>query len=132
MHDTVNLFREQTRMMFRPIDGLTYDEVESIVRSYVISVITDSELPVTVTDVILSGSRCRGLEREDSDLDAVVEYDGSIHEDSLFNILNADGFTLGGIRLDINPICPDQTGTLLTYLPRASHYLSENKEDLLR
>lgn len=130
MPDTVSLFREQTRMMFRPIDGLTYDEVESIVRNYVLSVVNDNEIPVEITDVIISGSRCRGLEHRDSDLDAVVEYDGSIHEDSLFNILNADGFTLCGIKLDINPICPSQTGTLSSYLPGVIRYLSEYKEDL--
>lgn len=130
MPDTVSLFREQTRMMFHPIDGLTYDEVESIVRSYVLSVVTDNEIPVRITDVIISGSRCRGLEHRDSDLDAVVEYDGNIHEDSLFNILNADGFTLCGIKLDINPICQSQTGTLSSYLPGVNRYLSEYKEDL--
>ncbi len=55
-------------------------------------------------NVIISGSRCRGLESKNSDIDIVVEYKGSEHEDTLFNAFNEDGLTVGGVKVDINPI----------------------------
>lgn len=42
-------------------------------------------------NVIISGSRCRGLESKNSDIDIVVEYKGSEHEDTPFNAFNEDG-----------------------------------------
>ena len=42
-------------------------------------------------NVIISGSRCRGLESINSDIDIVVEYIGSEHEDTPFNAFNEDG-----------------------------------------
>ena len=44
--------------------------------------------------MILSGSRCRGIEKTGSDLDVVVDYKGTIREDDFFNILHEDGFRL--------------------------------------
>ena len=55
-------------------------------------------------NVIISGSRCRGLESKNSDIDIVVEYKGSEHEDTPFNAFNEDGLTIGGVKVDINPI----------------------------
>ena len=54
--------------------------------------------------MVVSGSRCRGLEKAGSDLDVVVEYKGREHEDDLFNAFNEDGLMIGGIKVDINPI----------------------------
>ena len=36
-----------------------------------------------IVDVVVAGSRCRGMEQENSDLDVVVEYTGSTREDDL-------------------------------------------------
>ena len=54
--------------------------------------------------MIISGSRCRDLESKNSDIDIVVEYKGSEHEDTLFNAFNEDGLTVGDVKVDINPI----------------------------
>ena len=81
-----------------------------------------------IVDVILSGSRCRGLEGETSDLDIVVEYKGREHEDDLFNAFNEDGLMIGGVKVDINPITEGKTGTLETYLPGVESYLTEKQK----
>ena len=72
------------------------------------------------------GSRCRGIENADSDIDVVVEIHGEKeHEDSLFNLLNEEKLCIGGVEVDINPILPQESGTLAEYLPRAEEYLEE-------
>ena len=43
----------------------------------------------------------------------------------MFNAFNEDGLTIGGIRVDINPIIKGKTGTLATYLPGVENYLAE-------
>ena len=53
----------------------------------------------------MSGSRCRGLENDNSDIDVVVEIKGSdLKEDALFNIFHEEGMKIDGITVDINPV----------------------------
>ena len=123
----VSDFREKTKEMFHEINGQTPEDVEQTALAYIQSKIDEQELDAEVVDVILSGSRCRGLESDNSDIDIVVEYKGSEHEDTLFNALNEDGFMIGGMKVDINPITEDKTGTIATYLPGVENYLAEKK-----
>ena len=74
-------------------------------------------------NVILSGSKCRGIEKISSDLDVVVDYKGKIREDDFFNILHEEGFAIAGIAVDINPITEEKTGPLAEYLESAEQYL---------
>jgi predicted nucleotidyltransferase len=82
-----------------------------------------------VENVIISGSRCRGIEKNGSDLDVVVDYKGTIREDDFFNILHEDGFTIAGIAIDINPITEDKTGLLAEYLESVEQYLKEKAQE---
>ena len=123
----VSNFREKTKEMFHDINGQTPEDVEQTAYAYIKSKIDECEVDAEIVDVIISGSRCRGLESENSDIDIVVEYKGSEHEDTLFNIFNEDGLTIGGVKVDINPITEGKTGTLATYLPGVESYLAEKK-----
>lgn len=80
-------------------------------------------LHAQIVDAAVVGSRCRGLEREGSDLDVVVELSTNEREDDLFNTFNEDGLHIGGIKVDINPITEQRTGSLETYLPQVEEYL---------
>ena len=73
----------------------------------------------------MRGSRCRGLEGKNSDLDVVVQLSGNEREDDLFNLLHEDKFRIGGVLVDINPITEYKTGTLEEYLPGVEKYLEE-------
>lgn len=118
-------FKEKTKELFHNIKGQTPDDIESTVFAHVMAVLDEYEADAQIVDIAVYGSRCRGLEREDSDLDVVVEYKGSEKEDHMFNILNEDGLRIGGVRVDINPITEHSSGTMSTYLFSAEKYLTE-------
>ena len=123
--NVVEQFRQKTLECFQPKGDITVADIEATAYAYVQSVLDDMELGAKVVDVAVSGSRCRGIEEEKSDIDIVVEYAGNIKEDVLFNALHEDGLKLGGIDVDINPITESQTGTMKTYLPQVEQYFIE-------
>ena len=126
--DVVADFRAKTEEMFHALDGQNADDIEKTVYAYVQSQIDEYGLDAQIVDVVVSGSRCRGLEQENSDLDVVVEYTGSTREDDLFNMLHEDSIYIAGIQVDINPITEGRTGTLETYLPEVETYLQEKAQ----
>ena len=105
-------------------------EIEEMVSYYVQAKIIENDLDAQVENVILSGSRCRGIEKAGSDLDVVVDYKGTIREDDFFNILHEDGFTVAGIAVDINPITEDKTGLLAEYLESAEQFLKDKAQEI--
>ena len=121
-------FRAKTEELFHSLDGQSADDIEKTVYAYVQSQIDEYGLDAQIVDVVVSGSRCRGIEQENSDLDVVVEYTGSTREDDLFNMLHEDSIYIAGIQVDINPITESRTGTLETYLPEVETYLQDKAQ----
>ncbi len=126
----VEEFRAETEKHFNDINGYTPQDIENSVRNFVFSSLYDNGVSGEIGEVIVSGSRCRGLENADSDIDVVVEIKCSdLKEDALFNILHEEGMDIDGITIDINPIRPEETGTLETYLPTVESYLAEKANE---
>ena len=122
-------FRDKAVEHFHPVDGMNAGEIEEMVLYYVQAKIIENNLDAQVENVILSGSRCRGIEKNGSDLDVVVDYKGTVREDDFFNILHEDGFEIAGIVVDINPITEDKTGPLAEYLESAEQFLQEKMQE---
>lgn len=120
-------FREKTDEKFHQIDGMSAGDIEGMVSDYVQSKIDENNLEAEIVGVVVSGSRCRGIEKVGSDLDVVLEYKGSIREDTFFDILHEDEMEIGGVKVDINPITEGKTGTLESYLPEVEEYLSQKQ-----
>ncbi len=120
-------FKAKTEELFNGINGQTQEEIELNVYAYLQSKIDEYGMDIELVDMAVSGSRCRGLEGAGSDLDVVVEYRGGENEDALFNAFNEDGFKIGGVKVDINPITEGKTGTLGEYLPGVEAYLEEKR-----
>lgn len=81
----------------------------------------------------LCGSRSRGLEQKGSDIDIVFEYEGSMREDDVFNILHSSDYQIcygQGIKVDINPLNAMQSGTIQDYLIKADRYLEQKAVDI--
>ena len=108
---------------FKPI------EIENMVKDFVQKIFEENGINADIHGAAVTGSRSRGLENADSDIDVVIEVDSDLKEDVLFNIIHDEEFTLSGYTIDINPIKADETGTLETYLPRAEAYLTEKAQN---
>lgn len=121
-------FKAKTEECFRPINGLSATEIEELVEEYVNAKLNENDFVASLRDLVLTGSRCRGLEGKHSDLDVVVEYVGDEREDDMFNLLHEDKFTIGGVKIDINLITANETGTLEEYLPGVEEYLEEKRQ----
>ena len=119
----IKKFRKKTARRFHKIDGASAEVIELFVRDTAMDIIRDCELDVTIKNVILTGSRCRGKEHPGSDIDVLVEYEGDMKEYVLFNILNGDKVLFDGITVDINPIREEETGPLEKYLKQVERYL---------
>ena len=120
-------FKARTEELFNGINGQTQGDIELTVYAYLQSKIDEYGMDIELVDMAVSGSRCRGLEQENSDLDVAVEYRGGETEDFLFNTFNEDGLRIGGVKVDINPITEGKTGTLGQYLPGVEAYLEEKR-----
>ena len=116
-------FRAKTGELFHDISEMNPDEIEETVKCHVQAKIDEYNIDATIVDVAVTGSRCRGLEHESSDLDVVVELSTAEREDDLFNAFNEGGLHIGEVKVDINPITAQRTGTLETYLPQVEEYL---------
>ena len=121
-------FKAKTNELFHEISEMNPAEIEETIKCHVQAKIDEYDIDAIIVDVAVSGSRCRGLEREESDLDMVVELSTSEREDDLFRIFNEDGLHIGSVKVDINPITSQRTGTLETYLPQVEDYLVGVKE----
>lgn len=85
---------------------------------------------ITLLAARVYGSRTREtLYREDSDLDVALSYTGDIREDAFFNLLQENGMRIAGLKIDINPISLEKTGTLQEYIKRAEQYLDEREAE---
>lgn len=116
-------FRAKTGELFHDISEMNPEEIEETVKCHVQAKIEEYDIDATIVDVAVTGSRCRGLEHESSDLDVVVELSTAEREDDLFNAFNEGGLHIGEVKVDINPITAQRTGTLETYLPQVEEYL---------
>ena len=121
-------FRAKTNELFHDISEMNTAEIEETIKCHVQAKIDEYDMDATIIDAVVVGSRCRGLEKESSDLD-VVELSTKEREDDLFNAFNEDGLHIGEVKVDINPITAQRTGTLETYLPQAEEYLESIRQE---
>ena len=127
--NVVENFKAKTNELFHEISEMNPAEIEETVKRHVQAKIDEYVIQAEILGVAVVGSRSRGLELEGSDLDVAVELSTNEREDDLFNAFNNDdGIYIGGIKVDINPITAQRTGTLENYLPQVEDYLEGVRE----
>ena len=117
-------FKEETKMHLKNADKLEQLYLEDI-KQYIL----ENDIPVKIIDGAIYGSRSRGTEKENSDLDPVVEYAGNVKEYALFNILHDLHLSYEGHEVDINPIRKEESGSLAAYLSNAEAYMKGKTKD---
>ena len=130
-----NILKDSNKSSFsmQKIQGLenyNIQELKSSFKSDIKNILEDNDIyDVDIVDIDLHGSRLRGTAKADSDLDVVVQYNGDIREDTLFDILNENPIEIDGIKIDINPIQEN----INDYMSRSNNYdneiLSKNSTD---
>lgn len=113
------------------LNGMSRSEIEETVWAIAQAEIIETDLDARIQAVRVYGSRTKdGLYKEDSDVDVVIAYEGTVREDDLFSVLNEAGYKVGNMRVDMNPIRPDKTGTLEDFLEKSERYLDEKTEQM--
>ena len=124
-------FRNKTMESFHLIGDRTEFDIELEVEELLRQEMIDNEIAGDIEAVVLYGSRSRGLETsEDADIDIVVQINNAeLKEDALFNLFSDMDIEIDGIPVDVNPIRPEETGTLEDYLPKAEAYLEQKQAE---
>lgn len=113
------------------LNGMSQSEIEETVWAIAQAEIIENDLDARIQAVRVYGSRTRdGLYKEDSDVDVVIAYEGTVREDDLFSVLNEAEYKVGNMRVDMNPIRPDKTGTLEEFLEKSERYLDKKTEQM--
>lgn len=76
------------------------------------------EKEFAVVDACLYGSRISGKFDDASDLDVLIEYEGTAREDDVFNELHMEDMFVDGLLIDVNPIKEEKSGDIRSYLSR--------------
>lgn len=112
------------------LEGYSLQDIQDIILNHIADVF-QGEFPegFQINGIGIIGSRANGTAREDSDLDVLLEYEGDISEDALYNMLNGEnGLEIEGIKVDINPITPGKSGTIQEFLERNNDYKKDDTQ----
>lgn len=114
---------------------LSADEIKEDVKGVINDRIAEynqynSATSLELVDVEIYGSRSQGLHTQNSDLDILVEYKGDLKESDFFNILHQEEYKIGGMKVDLNPIREEESGTIKEYLNRSDKYRECNRESI--
>lgn len=124
-------FIEKIKQLYNPLSKLyTYDNLISEIKEQISGLLEDNNIDINIKDIMLSGSRCRGLEEADSDIDIILHYEGDIKEDILFNILSEFPLILESQIVDINPV-RDEEHDFIEYLHGVEEYLDNKRHDII-
>ena len=130
-NSVITEFHNKTKESFHLIGDRTEFDIELEVEEQLRQIMAENEIAGEIKGVVLYGSRSRGIEEsEQADIDIVVQINNSeLEEDALFNLFSDMDIKIDGIPVDVNPIRPEETGTLDEYLPRAEAYLAQKQAE---
>jgi len=100
----IDAFERKTEECLRPIGPYGAKDLKELISAHM-ALVTLSPLleGIRIRQIILTGSRTRGYEQDNSDLDVLIFYTGDIKEDDFFNILASSPLEICGVKVDFNP-----------------------------
>ena len=124
---------ETTNDQIQGLEDYTKPQIKNITTDYIKTALEYADVQADIVGMEIIGSRNRGTAKSNSDLDIVVELKGdNLREDDLFNLLNDDDepLEINGIKVDINPIVAEKSGTLKEFMKRSKNYDKEHTKYL--
>ena len=116
-------YSELDKQQIQGLPGYTQEDIiNNILKPYLDEL--ESEEDFRVKNITIIGSRTRGTAKKNSDLDILVEYEGTMREDDAFNALHYDPIYIEDIPVDINPIRKEESGTTEDWLEKSKRYLN--------
>lgn len=120
---------ENNKIMSENIEknfGQSVEELQNNFTEDIKNILAENEIDYDefeIEDVRLYGSYTTGKNKDTSDLDVIVQYKGSMKEDTAFNILNDENLTITDVngverKVDINPINRELSGTIDEHIER--------------
>lgn len=94
---------ESETLSIKGLQHLTKPELLDILKEYLDSKLNFVEDDFKITQISLVGSRIKGTNREDSDLDIAFQYEGRYREDSLCDTLNCEPLMIDDMQVDFIP-----------------------------
>lgn len=133
---------ENPNIYFQTIDnkniedefGETVENLTELIREDVKTILADNfieEDEFNFEDIRLYGSYTKGKNKETSDLDVLVQYSGTMSEDSAFNMFAEEKLTITDkngrtVKIDINPINIEDSGTIDEHIERMESFEKED------
>lgn len=106
--------------------GQSVEELQEMFSEDIKNILAENEInsdEFEIEDVRLYGSYTTGKNKDTSDLDVIVQYKGSMKEDTAFNLLNDAKLTITDVngierKIDINPINSRLSGSIDEHIER--------------
>jgi predicted nucleotidyltransferase len=112
------------------LNGMSHRDIERTVMQVVAETIQSYGIAAEPITAVIYGSRTREDYHATSDLDVLVEYQGDIREDALFNLLHEQDISIGGMEVDVNPIRSEQSGSAAEYLARIARLQEKDRKEM--
>jgi len=112
------------------LEHLSRKEIEDMILDQIKERFSENDVTeneAAIVGIAINGSRGRHTARDDSDLDVVMEFSGSMKEDDVYNILHDPDSEFGeisidGITVDVNPVKKEKSGSLKDVMARSAEY----------
>ena len=114
--DVIESYRAKTMEVFHELDGENAESIEKMVKSKAQDIMDTMGIDAQVLDAVLIGSRSRGIEYEESDVELVVDIRGEVPEEEITGLLNGENIEIAGQSVVMETIVNDKPMSLGEFL----------------
>ena len=123
-------FKARTQDRFHQLGGMQTEDIELAVLGHIKSLLDDYNIHADITDVVIVGDRCRGLEQNGENLEVLMEYDGAVSASDLDSILQEDPLVIGNAGVEVHPVSREERETMVSRLTEIEKDLQRKEAEL--
>lgn len=129
--DVIDAYKAKTMEVFHELDGENAESIEKMVKAKAQDMMETMGIDAQVIDAVLVGSRSRGVEHGDSDVEVVVDIKGEVPEEEIKGLLNGENIEVAGQSVLLEPIINDKPMNLASYLNNEESKLSVEQAQVM-